>query len=70
MQIAQGNLVIIGANTQAAQVFFNGLPVSGITGIRVDWENDEQRVKLKVNGADTETCNALRAAGVIVKEGN
>lgn len=70
MQIAQGNLVIVGANTQTPHVFFNGLPVSGITGIRVDWENDEQRVKLKVNGTDTDMYNALRAAGIIVKEGN
>ena len=67
MQITQGNLVLIGVNTPTPQVFFNGALVQGVTGIRVDWENDEQRVKLKVNGTDHTTYQALLAAGVHLK---
>lgn len=66
MQISQGSLVIVGANTQTAQVFWNGVVVPNIVGIRVDWENDEQRVKLKAS-IDDVIYNELRTAGINVK---
>lgn len=68
MQIVQGSLVIIGANTPAPVVLLNGKPVEGVVGIRVDWEADEQRVKLKVNGNDDAMYQALLAAGVHIKK--
>jgi hypothetical protein len=68
MQTAQGNLVMVGLNTPAPQVFWNGAEVQGITGIRVDWENDEQRIKLKVNGTDEAMYSELALAGVTIKK--
>jgi hypothetical protein len=58
---------MVGLNTDAPQVFWNGVLVTGITEIKVDWEGDEQRVKLKVVGFDDITYNQLREAGIIVK---
>lgn len=68
IQTAQGNLVLVGLNTDTPSVFWNGAPVEGVTGIRVDWEHDEQRVKLHVNGADDATYVALASAGVQIKK--
>lgn len=67
MQITQGNLVMVGVNTLTPQVYFNGKQVEGVVGIRIDWEADEQRVKLKVNGTDDSTYQALLAAGIHIK---
>jgi hypothetical protein len=68
MQIVQGSLVIIGANTSTPQVLFNGHQVAGVIGIRIDWEQDEHHVKLKVNGTDDSTYVALASAGVQIKK--
>lgn len=47
---AQGSLTMVGLNTPAPQVFWNGAQVPCITGIRVDWEADSQRLWYRVNG--------------------
>lgn len=67
MNVVQGSLVLIGVNTPTPIVLFNGEKVPGITGIRVDWEADEQRVKLKVAG-DSPLYTALLSAGVHIKK--
>ena len=68
MITAQGSLVMVGLNTELPQVFFNGLRVPGITEIKIDWEHDEQRVKLKVNGVEDALYMQLVDAGVTVKK--
>jgi hypothetical protein len=68
MITAQGSLVMIGLNTDTPQVFFNGAAVPGITEVKVDWEHDEQRVKLRVNGSDDAIYMQLVDAGVTVKK--
>lgn len=68
MQLAQGSLVIVGLNTQTPQVFFNGHEVPSILEIKVDWESDEQRVKLKVSTL-LPIHEELRLNGVTVKLG-
>ena len=67
MITTQGNLVIIGLNTPTPSVFWNGVLVTGISEIKVDWEGDEQRVKLKVVGFYDIIYNQLRDAGIIIK---
>jgi hypothetical protein len=69
-QIAQGSLTMIGLNTPTPQVFWNGKLVEGIVSIRTDWESDEQRVTLKVNGTDDATYIALATAGVRIRKDN
>ncbi len=66
MQAIQGSLMFIGVNTPTPQVFWNGEEVPNVTGIRIDWESDEQRVKLKVS-AELPIHAELRLAGLIVK---
>lgn len=68
MQIVQGSLVIVGVNTVNPQVLFNGSQVQGVTGIFIDWDSSEQRVKLTVSGVDYDTYNKLALEGVIVKK--
>lgn len=63
---AQGSLTMVGLNTTTPQVFWNGVVVPHIVGIRVDWENDEQRIKLKVSASDTIHAE-LTAAGILIK---
>lgn len=66
---AQGNLTMVGLNTLAPQVFWNGAPVEGITDIKVDWDAEEYRVKLKVNNVDDGQYAELIEAGIIVRKG-
>ena len=68
MQSAQGSLVFIGLNTNSPQAFFNGVKIENITEIKTDWENDEQRVKLKVSTI-LPIHEELRLSGVTVKVG-
>lgn len=72
MQEVQGSLTMIGLNTPTPQIFWNGRPVLGITRIMVDWEGDDQRIKLKVsNSADISLHNELTANGILlVKQGS
>ena len=65
-QTTQASLTMVGLNTNAPQVFWNGAPVLHITSVRVDWEHDEQRIKLHVNAIDP-IHDELQAAGVMVK---
>ena len=68
MITAQGSLMMLGLNTDEPKVFFNGVAVQGITEINVNWEHDEQRVKLRVNGDDDTMYMQLTEAGITVKK--
>lgn len=68
MQATQGSLVLIGLNTPTPQVFWNGVLVQGVQRIRTEWEADESRVKLIVDGDDDATYLAMADAGIIVKK--
>lgn len=65
MQATQGSLVIIGANTDVPQVFWNGTQVQGITAITVDNDSDSKRVVLTFQEGPILT--EMAAAGVIIK---
>jgi hypothetical protein len=69
MIAAQGSLTMIGINTPTPQVFWNGAVVPGVTEIKVDWEHDERRVKLKITGTDDALYMELVTAGITVKKG-
>lgn len=58
---------MVGLNTPAPTVFWNGQPVPGITSIRVEWEDDEHRIKLTVHGFDP-IHTTLQDAGISVKQ--
>ena len=67
MIAAQGSLTMIGLNTSSPQVFWNGKKVPSIVAIKTEWEDDEARVKLKVNGTEDALYMELVAAGITVK---
>ena len=69
-QIAQGALTMVGLNTDHPTIFWNGGIVPNIVGIRVDWEDDEQKVKLKVTDIDPATQAAMIVSGITVKVGS
>lgn len=68
---AQSNLTMVGLNTPTPQVFWKGQRVPGVTGIKVDWEDDEQRVKLKIVSISYDSYPAMidemRADGIVIK---
>ena len=65
MNSTQGNLVIVGANTDAPQVFFYGVQVDGVLSIVVDTRQAVQKVVLKI--AEDQVVADLQAAGVIIR---
>lgn len=67
MITATGALTMVGLNTPSPTVFWNGKPIPGIVGVRVEWENDEQHVKLKVDGTDDAIYAELLVAGIHIK---
>ena len=69
MNITQGALTMVGLNTVNPTVFWNGIVVPGILGIRVDWEDDEARVKLSVTDMPSVLQTELLANGIRVKLG-
>jgi len=62
---AQGNLVMIGLNTPAPQVFWNGAAVNGITAINVVNNAATQSVVLKL--AESEQIASMQAAGITIR---
>ena len=67
-QTAKGSLTMVGLNTPAPKVFWNGELVPGIIAIRVDWELDEQRVRLRVNNTNQAVYAEMLLAGIIIKK--
>lgn len=59
---------MIGLNTNAPQVLFNGAPVPGIVAIKADWEADDRRVRIHVNGNDDALYQLMSLAGVSIKK--
>ena len=65
-QVAQGALTMIGLNTPHPSVYWNGFTVPNITAVRVEWENDEQQVKLHVSRLEP-IHEVMQLAGISVK---
>ena len=65
----KGNLTIIGLNTDAPTIFWNGVEVLGVIGINVAWEKGERQIKLKVNGTADSMYMEMVSAGISVKKG-
>lgn len=67
MITANGSLTMLNLNTPNAQVFWNGKAIQGLVSVRVDWENDEQRVKLAVTGVDDAAYAEMQASGITIR---
>lgn len=65
---AKGNLTMVGLNTAAQKVFWNGVEVLGIQQIKVDVDGSERIVKLVVSGDDDSLYMELVQAGVQIKK--
>ena len=65
----KGNLTMIGLNTDTPQVFWNGKAITGLLGVKVEWEKGERQIKLRVNGADDALYMELVSAGINIKKG-
>ena len=69
MITTQGSLTMVGLNTDKPTVFWNGGIVPNIVGVRVDWEDDEQKVKLKVSDMELGMLAEMTVAGIAIKIG-
>ena len=63
---AQGSLTMVGLNTPTPQIFWNGKELVGILSVRVDCDEDEQRIKIKVN-AGSELVAEMQTCGINIK---
>lgn len=66
MQVTSGSLVIVGANTEKPQVFWNGLPVSAVVAVKVNF-NGKIALKVKKENLQEVTISAILEAGIKVK---
>lgn len=66
MIAAQGSLTMVGLNTPTPQIFWNGKELVGIVSVRVDCDEDEQRIKIKVN-TSSELVVEMQAGGINIK---
>lgn len=68
MQVTQGSLALVGLNTTTPAIYWNGVPIPNITNVRVDWDADEQRIKLRADPVDAILAAELAAAGISMKK--
>ena len=68
MQVAQGNLVLIGLNTLEPKVFWNGTQLEFVVDIATNWDTEEPKVKFRVS-QDSPLAVEMRAAGIKIKVG-
>ena len=66
MQVVQGSLVIIGANTKTPSVMFNGRKVEGLTDVKVNYSG-KVTLKVKETNLQDQVVLDLVAAGTSVK---
>lgn len=52
MQVINGKLVILDANTRNITVLWNGITVPYVSEVKLDWEPDESKVVIKVTQLD------------------
>lgn len=66
MQVVQGSLVIIGANTKTPSLMLNGVKVNGLVDLKVNFSG---KVTLKIKEANLQdpVVQTLIASGVVVK---
>lgn len=65
MQLAQGSITIIDGN----KVFWKGQPVPDVVSIKLNYEDGDTQIKLKVNGTADALYMEMVSAGIIVKKG-
>lgn len=72
MNFTNGDLTLIGTETDNPKCYWQGQEIPGVLEIRIDWEPDARRVKFKVRQTTDESARQLyaelRTAGIIVKE--
>ena len=68
MQVAKGAFVMLGMNTPTPTVFWNGKAIQNITSVTVDWELEEQRIKLRTSILDLDLAAELALAGISLKK--
>lgn len=66
INIAEGSLTIVGANTSTPQVFWNGVLVENVVSVRVSNDVNEQRVVITVPEQDA-TLASMQSSGVIIR---
>lgn len=70
MIATQASLTMTGLNTERPQIFWNGRELLGILSVRVDCDEDEQRIKIKVNSAaDNALVAEMLVGGINIKRG-
>lgn len=64
MQLAQGSLAIVDGD----KVFWKGEAVPGIVSVKLNYEDGDTQVKLKVNGTADALYMDMVSAGIFIKK--
>lgn len=65
MQTAQGSLVILNPHTQDKQVFWNGSLVPDVKSVKIDNDNDTNRVVIVL--AEHPEILEMQSAGITIR---
>ncbi len=65
MNISQGSLVIVGANTPECKVYWKGVEVQGVVALSTTFDEDDHRVVIKV--AEDPVLAEMKAAGIEIR---
>lgn len=65
MQLAQGDLTIV----DGYKVFWKGFVVPGVVSVKLNHEDGDTQVKLKVNGTEDALYMEMVTAGILIKKG-
>jgi len=65
MQDIKASLVILNANTPDMKAFFNGVEITGIQDLKMDWDAKSPKVSITLN--ETDLVQEMKANGINVR---
>lgn len=68
LEQASGNFMIVGINTTSPSFYWRGVKIPFIVRAHINWENDDQKIKLVVVNMETDLLNELVSAGITIKQ--
>lgn len=67
----QGSLTMVNLHSTNPKIYWNGIEISGIVSVRVDSDEDEQRIKFRIVGdfpLEEQVLSEMVAEGIIIKK--
>lgn len=65
MQDIRASFVIVNANTPEMKAFFNGVEITGIQDLKMDWDTKSPKVSITLD--ETDLVQEMKASGISVR---